>query len=118
MERNQHVFILYALVAAVALWLLFDQFVQESPDAMGTWQCSNVVCSQSVGPEAWVQENCFLAPAENGSQAPFCRVVINEVPQLIPLAALNLTNVRQCVEYTCTQELNVRMVNYTINITQ
>jgi hypothetical protein len=114
MERNYHFIVLYVLLAIVALWLLYNQLALQ-PES-GEWQCSNVICAESVGPEGWVQENCFLAAGENSSQVPVCRIVVNGANQLVPLDSLNLTNARQCIRYTCVQEVNVRTTNYTINI--
>lgn len=125
MQNNfPHLVVIYAFLALLAVALIYFQAVGGGPSA-GDWQCSNVVCSQVMGPEPWIAENCFETPSGPADPATgatgtttVCRVVVENQNRLVPLAELNLTNLRVCTQYTCVQEVNVRGVNYTVNVTQ
>jgi hypothetical protein len=114
-HRLPHVVVLYTLIALLVATSVYLLFFQETDT--GTWQCSNVACANYAGPDAWVAQNCFQAPNENGVDTTVCRVAVEGVNRLLPLSQLNLSSLSVCSEYVCVQEVRVRSANYSINLT-
>ncbi len=111
MERyNNHVIVIYVLIALLAAWTFYDLVTTEDE----VWTCSNVICSSVAGPEEWTRQNCFDAATEQSVQT-VCRVQVDGVPRIVPLADLNLSGVQVCSQYSCVQEVRVREVNYPVN---
>ena len=116
--NKTHTLVLYALACILLTTTLYSLFlIRDLEDERGVWVCSNVVCTRTISSAEWADNNCFTAPTENGSEIIVCRVVVDGANQLIPFSALNISGIEQCVEYACDQEVNVRVANYTLNIT-
>ena len=111
---------MYVLIAILTLLLIFSgvrEFVKDDQKE-GTWQCSNAACGKYVNPQEWVAKNCAVTTLEDGSTGSVCSLDLNGVPTPVPLSAINLSFVaQQCEVVTCVQEVNVRVVNYTLPAT-
>jgi hypothetical protein len=120
-ERQTHTIIMYILIVLLAVALTYTALrvtsITSEPVAQGEWQCNQAVCSQFVNPQTWVAQFCSEAVGEDGEPLVTCTVNLEGVDTQIPLEFINLSFVaQQCEVVTCLQEINVRPVNYTVNI--
>lgn len=116
--KQRHFIVLYVLIAVLGVWMLLvsTQAATSSAASDGEWVCLQTVCSQSEpGGELWAQENCGFIEDENGEQVEACQVVIDGEEQVIRKDAINLSAIRNCLEYQCVQEVKVRETNYTVD---
>ncbi len=117
-KKTIHLVILYVIVIALAVYVLSGQNAahQAVPTNSSnmSWVCLKQECASSVpGGTVWAQQNCGLVNTTNGS-VEACRVTINGQTQLVRKDALNLSVIRQCTEYRCLEDVQVRHVNYTL----
>ncbi len=77
------------------------------------WQCNVVNCTEWMTPQEWTAQNCFL-----GANGTMCNVDYQGQKLTVPLDQLNLQNLKQCKKYDCIQEVQVRSVDYDIEIPQ
>ncbi len=108
MKKDRQFLIVYVVLAAIVVLILYQQ-INPKED----WQCFNVQCSKFLTPEEWARENCFLV---EGKQQ--CRVNIQGVDQLVPLENINPDNINVCLEFKCIQEVRVRTSDYVVNVTR
>ncbi len=107
--RNKDIAIWVAIVLGIIAIVVSIKASISSENSQ--WVCSQVVCDKYMTQEEWVNTFCEL----NASNEFNCRVNINGQQMMIPLKWLNLSNVRQCKEFRCVQEVLVRPANYTID---
>lgn len=113
---HRHLLVLYVIVAIIGVWLLLLSTPDVTGDTQEEWVCLQQVCSQSEpGGDLWVQENCGVIEDDQGNPVEACQVVIDGVEQLVALQEINTSAIRNCVEYTCVQEVRVREANYTLD---
>ena len=86
----------------------------KDPLLKGTyWACNGLVCTRFMNPQEWVNKYCAI---QNGET--LCRVSFPDGGNyILPVGQLNLTAIRECAEYLCTQEVMVRNASYLIKTT-
>ena len=116
---QRHLLTLYVLIAVLGAWVLILSATAASPSALeeeGSWVCLQTTCSESEpGGELWAAENCAVVEDETGELVEACSVVIDGVEQVVRKDAINLSAIRNCLEYTCVQEVRVREANYRVD---
>lgn len=102
--------IIIAATLVIVVWLVFLTYNNLKTTKEGeSWRCFQVECTNISTGQEWVDKNCF----EFNNQK-VCKVNANNVDQLIPLQNLNVSLVRQCLEFRCIEEVKVRNVSYKI----
>lgn len=105
-------------VLAVVLLLLntvgvFDNVWGSSTDERHlSWECARTACSAFMSEGELIDQACTQ---RNGTY--ICNVNINGQQRVVPLPELNLTNLNFCKKYVCVKEVQMRDVNYTVNVT-
>ena len=108
-EANKSIIILYILIFLI---IAFDAFYYIKFINNEKWQCSQIACTKIKAAQEWINENCAKADKKT-----MCNVIINDTKQLVPLEMINQQSLNQCIQVACIQEIKVRFVNYTLNIT-
>lgn len=78
------------------------------------WKCSNTQCAEVLNGQDWANANCI----QNGDGI-VCPVIVNNQQVLVPIEQINISAVRSCAKFVCTEEVPVRKVldPYEINVT-
>jgi hypothetical protein len=101
----------FAILAIPIVALLVWAVVGLTQDR-GSWQCSQVGCGRLITAQEWVDMNCYQLPQDNSQVV--CTVNLNGTNQLVPLTMIDMSNLNQCLDPVCVQEVKVRKANYTI----
>lgn len=116
-HHHKHFLVLYVLIAILGIWVFLVSAVQPGVTNDGQWVCAQTACAQSEpAGQAWAQENCgTITDNQTGQTVQACRVTIDGQEQVVRQDALNLSAIRNCLEYVCVQEVKVREANYSVN---
>ena len=115
MENTLHTMVMYSLMFLLAVWLVCLTILFPRPSGQ-SWVCSSLVCSKVLTGDEWASQNCYASAGENNTI--MCKVIINGNTTLVPASSLgNISSLRQCLEYRCSEEVSTRPVNYTFNLT-
>ncbi|MBN1386794.1 hypothetical protein JW968_07555 [Candidatus Woesearchaeota archaeon] len=98
-------------IVGILIWLAVLTFTRPALPDQGEWKCGNLVCEDGITAEQWINENCFQQ-----EQQVVCGVMMNGQNTLVPLEQIDTAKLGQCFVARCLQDINVRTVNYTIDL--
>lgn len=109
------VIVVAAVLLVFLLWLSLLTVQTANPQTQ--WVCVQEVCvADEPGGELWAQQNCGPVLDETTNQTvQACQITIDGQTQVIAQSEINLSAIRNCIEFACVQEVPVRNVNYSLS---
>jgi|AntRauTorckE6833_2_1112554.scaffolds.fasta_scaffold123777_2 hypothetical protein len=109
--RQLQMIVVYIFIVLLAVWLAIITTHTTKPTE---WSCVQQTCIlDEPGGELWAQQNCgFVTDEQTGQQIEACQITTDGQIQTVRKSEINLSVIRNCLEYACVQEVRVRDVNY------